>query len=84
MVHVIPLVMNDFFLSVYNQLLVPPMVGLGIVLFVAAAVQFFLGHREGAEKLARVGVGLFLVAFAPFIITTAWSALMAAGGGVAK
>ncbi len=84
MVHVTPLVMNDFFLGVYNQLLVPPMVGLGIVLFVAAAVQFFLGHREGAEKLARVGVGLFLVAFAPLIITTAWSALMAAGGGVAK
>jgi hypothetical protein len=76
--------MNGFFLSIYNQLLVPPMVGLGIVLFVAAAVQFFLGHREGAEKLGRVAAGLFLVAFAPFIVTTLWSALTAAGGGVAK
>ena len=76
--------MNSFFINVYNQLLVPPMVGLGIVVFVAAAVQFFLGHREGAEKLARVGAGLFLVAFAPLIVTTLWNAAAAAGGGVAR
>ncbi len=76
--------MNNFFLNVYNQLLVPPIVGLGIVVFVAAAVQFFLGHREGAEKLARVGLGLFLIAFAPFIVTTLWGAATAAGGGTAR
>jgi hypothetical protein len=75
---------NGFFLSVYNQLLVPPIVGLGIIVFVAAAVQFFLGHREGAEKLARVGAGLFLVAFAPLIVTTLWNAATAAGGGGAR
>jgi hypothetical protein len=67
--------MNTFFLNVYNQLLVPPIVGLGIVVFVAAAVQFFLGHREGAEKLARV---------APLIVTTIWGAATAAGGGAAR
>ena len=79
----IPLAMADFFFSVYNELLVPPMVGLGIVLFVAAAVRLFLGQREGAEGLAKVGAGLFLVAFAPQIITTLWAALQAAGGGKA-
>lgn len=76
--------MNGFFLSVYNQLLVPPIVGLGIVVFVAAAVQFFLGQHDGAGKLARVGAGLFLVAFAPLIVTTLWNAATAAGGGVAR
>ena len=76
--------MNTFFLNVYNQLLVPPIIGLGIVVFVAAAVQFFLGHREGAEKLARVGLGLFLIAFAPLIVTTLWGAATAAGGGIAR
>jgi len=75
---------NAFFLSVYNQLLVPPIVGLGIVVFVAAAVQFFLGHHDGAGKLARVGAGLFLIAFAPAIVTTLWPAATAAGGGVAR
>ncbi len=75
--------MNTFFVQVYNQLLVPPIVGLGIVCFVAAAVRFFFGHREGAEGLAKVGLALFLVAFAPFIVTTLWGALTAAGGGVA-
>ena len=39
--------------------------------------------REGAEGLARVGMGLFLIAFAPTIVTPAWAALKAAGGGVA-
>ena len=75
--------MNTFFLQVYNQLLVPPIVGLGIVCFVFAAVRLFFGNREGAEGLAKVGVALFLVAFAPFIVTTLWNALTAAGGGVA-
>ena len=79
----LPLAMGDFFYSVYNELLVPPMVGIAIVLFVAAAVRLFLGQREGAEGLAKVGAGLFLVAFAPQIITTLWTALVAAGGGKA-
>ena len=79
----IPLAMVDFFYSVYNEILVPPMVGIGIVLFVAAAVRLFLGQREGAEGLAKVGAGLFLVAFAPQIIITLWAALQAAGGGKA-
>ncbi|MDP9370966.1 MAG: hypothetical protein M3Q65_00610 [Chloroflexota bacterium] len=81
MFQVYPLAMNDFFLQVYRDLLIPPMVGLGIVCFVAAAVRLFFGHREGAEGLAKVGAALFLVAFAPFIITTVWGALTAAGGG---
>ncbi len=79
----LPLDMTTFFNSVYNELIVPPLVGIGIICFVAAAVRFFLGQREGAEGLARVGIGLFLVAFAPTIVTTAWNALRAAGGGVA-
>jgi hypothetical protein len=79
----LPLDMADFFNSVYNQLIVPPLVGVGIICFVAAAVRFFIGQREGAEGLARVGIGLFLVAFAPTIVTTIWAALTAAGGGVA-
>ena len=79
----VPLAMADFFYSVYNELLVSPMVGIAIVLFVAAAVRLFLGQREGAEGLAKVGAGLFLVAFAPQIITTLWTALVAAGGGKA-
>lgn len=79
----IPLAMADFFYSVYNELLVPPMVGIAIVLFVAAAVRLFLGQREGAEGLAKVGAGLFLVAFAPQIVTTLWTALVEAGGGKA-
>jgi hypothetical protein len=78
-----PLDMASFFTSVYNQLIVPPLVAVGIVLFAAAAVRFLLGHREGAEALARVAIGLFLIAFAPYIITTLWQALKAAGGGVA-
>ena len=48
---------------------------------IAAAVRLFFGHREGAEGLAKVGVALFLVAFAPTIIRTLWAALVAAGGG---
>ncbi len=83
-VSVYPLAMNDFFLSVYQDLLVPPMVGIGIVCFVAAAVRLFFGHREGAEGLAKVGVALFLVAFAPFIVTTMWTALSDAGGAAAR
>jgi hypothetical protein len=79
----LPLDMAGFFTSVYNDLIVPPLVGVGIICFVAAAVRFFLGQREGAEGLARVGIGLFLVAFAPTIVTTIWAALTAAGGGVA-
>jgi len=79
----LPLDMTSFFNSVYNDLIVPPLVGIGIICFVAAAVRFFLGQREGAEGLARVGMGLFLIAFAPTIVTTAWAALKAAGGGVA-
>ena len=79
----IPLAMADFFYSVYNELLVPPMVGVGIVMFVAAAVRLFLGQREGAEGLAKVGAALFLIAFAPTIVTTLWAALQAAGGGTA-
>src|SRR4051794_25271749 len=79
----VPLDMATFFNSIYNELIVPPLVGIGIICFVAAAVRFFLGQRDGAEGLARVGIGLFLIAFAPTIVTTAWNALKAAGGGVA-
>jgi len=75
--------MAGFFIAVYNQLIVPPLVAIGIVLFAVAAVRFLLGQREGAESLARVGIGLFLIAFAPFIVTTLWNAARAAGGGVA-
>ena len=83
MVQLYPLAMIDFFLGVYNQLIIPPIVGLGIICFVAAAIRFFFGSREGAEGLAKVGAALFLVAFAPGIVTTMWSVLTTAGGGVA-
>ncbi|HET8628593.1 MAG TPA: hypothetical protein VFL91_14320 [Thermomicrobiales bacterium] len=79
-----PLEMATFFTSIYNQLLVPPMLALGIVLFAFAAVRFFIGQREGAEHMARVALGLFFVAFAPTIVTMLWAALTSAGGGVAK
>ncbi len=81
MLHAYPLAMNDFFLSVYTNLLVPPIVGIGVVCFVAAAVRLFFGSRDGAESLAKVGAALFLVAFAPTIVRTLWEALVAAGGG---
>ena len=76
-----PLDMNGFFMSVYSQLLIPPMIGIGVICFVAAAVRLFFGHREGAEGLAKVGVALFLVAFAPTIVRTLWQLATAAGGG---
>ncbi len=76
-----PLAMNDFFMAVYTQLLIPPMIGIGVICFVAAAVRLFFGHREGAEGLAKVGVALFLVAFAPTIVRTLWQLATAAGGG---
>ena len=81
MLQIVPLAMADFFMSVYTQLLVPPIVGIGVVCFVAPAARLFFGSREGAESLAKVGAALFLVAFAPQIVRTLWAALVAAGGG---
>ncbi|HEX5506145.1 MAG TPA: TrbC/VirB2 family protein [Thermomicrobiales bacterium] len=75
--------MGQFFVNVYNTLLVPPLVAVGVVCFAAAALQFLIGHREGSERLLRVAVGLFLIAFAPTIVALLWDALTSAGGGLA-
>ncbi|MGN6561552.1 MAG: TrbC/VirB2 family protein [Thermomicrobiales bacterium] len=76
--------MAAFFYALYNNLVAPLAIALGVVAFAAAAVQFLLGHREGVERLLRVAVGLFLLGFAPVIVQMIWSAVLNSGGGVAS
>ncbi len=76
--------MGDFFKKVYEQLLIPVAAPIGILMFTVGAVMFLLGRREGVEKMLYAGAALFLIAFAPFVITKLWEILTGLGGGVAK
>jgi len=76
--------MGDFFKKVYEQLLIPIAAPIGILMFTVGAVMFLLGRREGVEKMLYAGAALFLIAFAPFVITKLWEILTGLGGGVAK
>jgi hypothetical protein len=76
--------MGDFFKKVYEQLLIPVAAPIGILMFTVGAVMFLLGRREGVEKMLYAGAALFLIAFAPFVMTKLWEILTGLGGGVAK
>jgi len=75
--------MGDFFKRVYEQLLIPIAAPIGILMFTAGAVMFLLGRREGVERMLYAGAALFLIAFAPFVITKLWEILTGLGGGAA-
>jgi len=75
--------MGDFFRKVYEQLLIPLAAPIGILMFTVGAVSFLLGRREGVEKMLYAGAALFLIAFAPLVITKLWEILTGLGGGVA-
>lgn len=75
--------MGDFFRRVYEQLLIPIAAPIGILMFTAGAVMFLLGRRDGVERMLYAGVALFLIAFAPFVITKLWDILTGLGGGTA-
>jgi len=73
--------MGDFFKRVYEQLLIPVAAPIGILMFTAGAVMFLLGRREGVERMLYAGAALFLIAFAPLVITKLWEILTGLGGG---
>jgi len=75
--------MGDFFKRVYEQLLIPIAAPIGILMFTAGAVMFLLGRREGVERMLYAGAALFLIAFAPLVITKLWEILTGLGGGAA-
>lgn len=74
---------GDFFKKVYEQLLIPIAAPIGILMFTVGVVMFLLGRRDGVEKMLYAGSALFLIAFAPFVITKLWEILTGLGGGVA-
>ena len=73
--------MQQFFASVYTDLLLLPIIGVGTLFFVAAAAKLGFGHRDAAEKLGGVGLMLFLIGFAPMIVALVWNLIVKAGGG---
>ena len=76
--------MGDFFKRVYEQLLIPVAAPIGILMFTVGAVMFLIGRRDGVEKMLYAGAALFLIAFAPFLITKLWEILTGLGGGSAR
>lgn len=76
--------MGDFFKRVYEQLLIPVAAPIGILMFTVGAVMFLIGRRDGVEKMLYAGTALFLIAFAPLVITKLWEILTGLGGGSAR
>ncbi len=76
--------MGDFFKRVYEQLLIPVAAPIGILMFTVGAVMFLIGRRDGVEKMLYAGAALFLIAFAPFLITKLWEILTGLGGGAVR
>ncbi len=62
-----------FFTQLYQTVLLPIALPLGIIMLFVGIVMFATGHREGQSRITIAGLALFLLGFGPWIATTLWN-----------